>query len=110
MNCPTCNHELDDLATKLNVADRWWTIEDLLKGSKYTIDGVGEVEMVVPPAPAEYDSYGETFSEQIFMVIKVGDRHFKKEGFRSSYGGTSWYGPCREVHPEPKTVTVYDYV
>ncbi len=109
--CPTCGQSVEELATKLNLADKWWTIEDLAKGEGHFLWDLNlTVEMVVPPAEAEYDSYGETTGGSVFMVLKVDGRFFKKEGYRSSYGGTEWDGPCREVRAEPKTVVVFDYV
>lgn len=110
-NCPTCGQETDNLAPLLDHAADWYHLEDLQVGQKSRADDFdAQVEMVRPPEPAEYDSYGETTSERIYMIVKVGDRFFKKEGWRSSYGGTDWDGECREVQPEPKTVVVYDYI
>ncbi|OKI54555.1 hypothetical protein A6A27_32020 [Micromonospora sp. CB01531] len=67
------------------------------------------IEMVARPKEGEYDSYGEGVAEDVFMVVKLGDKHFRKNGWRSSYGGTDWDGECREVKPQPRTITVYDY-
>lgn len=111
MNCPTCGSDTDDIATKLQIADRWWTIEDIPKnGTHFVRDADVTVKMVVPPELPEYDSYGETISQEIFMVVEVNGRFFKKEGRSDSYGGRDWNGPCREVKAEPKTVVVFDYV
>lgn len=50
---------------------------------------------------------GEGDGEERFVVIKVGDRLFRYDGYYSSWSGTEWDDTLREV--EPFEVTVIQY-
>lgn len=55
----------------------------------------------------ESDPGGEGHGEYVFLVIKVGDQLFRKEGFYASHHGTDWDGDFSEVEPKEVTVTKY---
>lgn len=55
----------------------------------------------------ESDPGGEGHGEYVFLVIKVGDQLFRKEGFYASHHGTDWDGDFSEVEPKGVTVTKY---
>lgn len=56
----------------------------------------------------ESDTGGEGHGEYVYVIIKVGEQLFKKEGAYFSHYGTDWDGPFVEVEPVEKTVTVYE--
>lgn len=109
--CPTCNP--DDLASLVDKHVDWDDeVYFLGKGAVmyFDLDALGAVEIVVDVPGSTYDSYGGIVEEDVFVVVKVQDRLFKKEGCRDSYGSVKFVGDCREVKGQPKTVTVFDYV
>jgi hypothetical protein len=53
---------------------------------------------------------GEGQGEKRWVVVKIGDQLFKKDGYYASHYGTDWDGPFREVNQVEKTVTVYEPV
>lgn len=111
MNCPTCGQSTDGLSADIvNKLVDWDDFDYAPEGYSAFYEGVGTVEMEVGPKSKNYDSYGTVLEEDIFIVVKVADRLFKKEGTRSSYGSLYWDGDCREVAATPRTVTVFDYV
>lgn len=42
-----------------------------------------------------------------FVVVKVGDQYFQKEGTYSSWDGSGFYGECVEVEPYEVPLTFY---
>jgi hypothetical protein len=46
----------------------------------------------------------------VWIVIKVEGRHFRKTGYRQSHDGTYWDGAVTEVRPKQQTITVYDKI
>lgn len=50
---------------------------------------------------------GEGGGSDAYVVFKLGDRYFKKEGYYASHYGTDWDGRLYEVEPYEKTVTFY---
>jgi hypothetical protein len=67
-------------------------------------DGSGdtfELEVV------EAEPGGEGHGEEVWIVVKVGDQLFKKDGYYASHYGTDWDGSFREVKAQQKYVTVY---
>lgn len=48
--------------------------------------------------------------EDIYVVVKVGDQFFQKDGFYASHYGSDWDGEVTEVRPVEKTITVYEPV
>lgn len=107
--CPNCHQPwgYDSLAEQINDVLPWDTVDLYDKGRVVNFDGLS-VEIVEESADNPYNSYGTREEVDIFIIVKVDDRLFKKEGTRDSYGGTEW-GLCREVKPTPRTITVYDY-
>ena len=61
----------------------------------------------VPFEVTESDTGGEGHGEYVFIVIKVGDQLFRKEGYYASHYGTDWDGDFEEVETYEKTVTAY---
>lgn len=109
--CPTCGQSTDGLtAETVNRLVDWDDWDYSSKGDSNHYQGLGLVELMVEPQDKTYDSYGGVAEEDIFVVVKVQDRLFKKEGYRDSYSSIQWNGDCREVKAEPKTITVFDYV
>ena len=57
---------------------------------------------------AKHEESGNSgYGEAVWVVVKVGDQFFKKEGYTSSYDSDTFDGRCTEVFPHQKTVTVY---
>ena len=46
----------------------------------------------------------------IWVVIEIDGRYFKKTGYHQSHDGTYWDGAVTEVRPQEKTITVYERV
>jgi HNH endonuclease len=46
----------------------------------------------------------------IWLVIEIEDRYFKKTGYHQSHDGTYWDGSVTEVRPTQKTITVYNKI
>lgn len=73
------------------------------------VEGLGLVEVV------EHEG-GEGEGDHAHIVFRVaneaGDvvRHFKVDGYYSSYGGFDWDGDLYEATPEEKVITVYTRV
>lgn len=44
-----------------------------------------------------------------YIVVKVGEQYFRKNGYYASHDGSYWDGSFTEVHPREKTVTVWEY-
>ena len=111
MNCPTCGQSTDTISAEIvNKLVDWDDYDYAVKGDSTHYDGLGFVELTVEPKGKDYDSYGGILEEDVFVVVRIDDRLFKKEGTRSSYGSLYWDGECREVKAEPRIVTVFDYV
>lgn len=73
------------------------------------VDDLGTVTTIVRP---EY-SYGQADLERpveliILLVDESGERHFRKQGFYTSYDGYRWDGLFEEVEQVTKTVTVWE--
>lgn len=110
-NCPTCRQSLNGsfTAATVDLLVDWDEFDYLAKGDYQYVPMLGDV-VVMDIKTGEQDSYGYVIESEAYVVIKVGEQHFRKEGERSSYGGLEWNGECREVKGEPRTVTVYDFV
>lgn len=89
------------------------TLETLLKdsddfywgGLAYSGNGKRtiEVPVVVEVVDSDYGSEGD-WEKTVYVVIKVGDKYFKKTGYYASHAGTDWDGPVVEVKPVQRTV------
>lgn len=44
----------------------------------------------------------------IWAVIEIDGRFFKKTGYHASHDGTYWDGSVTEVLPKQKTITIYE--
>lgn len=77
-----------------------WHSFEYLKDDEGNIEGFGKAEFV--------ESYGgEGMGDERWIVFKVGDRMFRKNGYYSSWDGSSWDGELEEVEPREVTVTQY---
>lgn len=112
MNCPTCGwfgYEPDDVLRALKAFD-WDEFRWSPEGDTAYVRDLGVVTVVAAIQPQDYDSYGGSIEDEPFVVIRVPDgRLFKREAYRDSYSGLDWKTDIREVKPQPRTVTVYDY-
>lgn len=105
MNCPTCGQpaELNAAIVDANVDWDWlWDSE----GRDFP--GVGEVTVKNQQDPVT-DSYGYVDDGDIHIVVEVAGRFFQKDGTYQSWSGRQWDGKCREVKPQAKQVTVYEF-
>lgn len=66
------------------------------------INGVG-----YPVEVVETDPGGEGHGESVYVIVKVGDQTFKKEGYYASHYGTDWDGDFFEVESREITVTKF---
>jgi hypothetical protein len=46
----------------------------------------------------------------VWIVIEIGLRYFKKTGYHQSHSGTYWDGSVTEVRPVREVITVYDKI
>lgn len=110
MNCPTCGQSVDNnLIGTLRILD--W--DDLLwNGVGHTEwnESLSDYVTVTAVKEADVDSYGYVNDENVWLILKVGDRHLKREATESSYGGRTWDAEIREVKSKPRTITVFDYL
>jgi hypothetical protein len=91
--------EIDSAVTE----DGLWDELDYVKTAPVTLRGEDvQVKFVAG------ETGGEGSAEDIWLVIKVGDQYFRKEGWYYSHDASHWDGDLREVHPEEKTITVYE--
>lgn len=51
---------------------------------------------------------GLDLGSEAWMVIRIGDQLFRKEGYYASHYGYDWDGTFEEVEAKPKTITVYE--
>lgn len=58
------------------------------------------------------DFGGEGMGDSVYVIFKIGDQFFKKDGYYSSWNGTDWDEgePLHEVAPAQEMVTVYKAV
>lgn len=115
MRCPKCSHEFEPDLTDAEVeslsakqiealieADEnssWWELHD---GDAVRIDGLGPVKHV-----AKHGG-NEGSGEEMWFVIRIGSRLFKKSGYHASWDGSNWDGPFEEVRERERMQTVYE--
>ena len=46
--------------------------------------------------------------DSIWVVLRIGDQLFKKEGYYASHYGSDWDGDLTEVHEVQRLVTFYE--
>ena len=66
-----------------------------------------EGPVLVTVAAKHEENENSGYGEAIWIVVKVGDQFFEKEGYTSSYDLDTFDGQCTEVFPHQKTVTYY---
>jgi hypothetical protein len=65
--------------------------------------GTYDVEVVDTKPGSEGD-----WQTDVYVVLKVDYRYFRKNGYYASHDGTYWDGIFEEVKPHEKSVTVWD--
>lgn len=107
-NCPTCSQPVgSDIPATLNAFFDWDSAYWNGVGYGEFIFHLDDLVEVTAVQEGSVDSYGFVEDAEIFVVVKVGGRHFKKEGVIDSYSGREWRGPVREVFPKTRTITEY---
>lgn len=94
----------EDAALILEKPDRgfwglngWEDFEETSEAKTLRIVGVDGLVYCV-------ESYGgEGQGDERWLVLKVGDRHFRKNGWYASHYGSSWEGDFEEVNSRPVT-------
>lgn len=90
--------------------DGWDELEYALKG-RYGHTKLTSIILRGEPAPIEYvaDFGGQGQGDDLWLVIKVGDQLFRKEGYYASDYGSNWGdGDFSEVHAVVREVTFYE--
>ena len=98
--------KLTDLNEAIERQGAWSEIGWMDKGEKFAIildDQAVLVEKI------DNSRLGEGATD-IWVVIKIGDRLFKKTGYHRSHDGTYWDGSVTEVRARETTITVYDKI
>ena len=118
MKCLSCNHEFEPVST-LTVAE----IEKILDAWVETHDSWNEVGERPYSAPkdqvgefipmlgqvVQVDSGGGTDQgSYAYVVLKIGDKLYRKSGSYASHDGFYWDGDFREVVAKEKLITVYE--
>jgi hypothetical protein len=100
---PTTPEEFnrEDVATQL--AEGFYEAYDFPKEG-VELPGLGTATLV--------DSYGgEGLGEELWIIVKIGDQHYKFDHFYSSYDGTEpWHGNCTIFPVVGKEVIVTKWV
>ena len=65
------------------------------------------IDLSVGTAYRVQDFGGEGLGNELWVVFKIGDRHFRKQGSYDSWEGGEWDGLLQEVEPFEKTVIDY---
>jgi hypothetical protein len=85
------------------VGDGWyavyWGETKVLEAPFGTIEAVTQKKF-------EFNPY-ETDGSPIFIIVRVGDQYFQKEGVHASWVGTDFDGECVEVEPVEVPLTFY---
>jgi hypothetical protein len=80
-------------------------IYEFIKGEEETVEvpGLGKLEYVE-------DYGGEGSGDDYWVVFKIGDQFFRKDGWYASYDGGELDGELYEVKPTKVSVTEYQKV
>lgn len=82
--------------------DEWFAFAE---GGKYGLDTLSTPLGQVNRVDSGPDDPGD--GKAIWVVVRVGNRHFRKSGYYSSWDSSSYDGELEEVEPYEKTVTDY---
>lgn len=109
MKCPNCSHEffeadalsMDEVRRCIEADEdaNWYEIRD---GDCKYIEDLGPIERVASQGG------GEGSGSEMWVVVKIGSRLFKKSGYYASWDGDNWDGPFEEVRPRERMVTFYE--
>lgn len=93
-------------------ADGWFELKYKLKG-QYLGEGESQLTHFTirgEQVPVEFVANfgGEGQGDDLWIVFKVGDQLFRKDGYYASYGESDYDGDLREVRAVVKAVTVYE--
>jgi hypothetical protein len=81
--------------------DHDWNWDALHAGEDIEVPGLGTVVSVEQHG-------GEGEGDQYWVVVRIGDRYFRKPGWYASHDGGYLDGDLYEVTPETRTVVVYE--
>lgn len=85
----------DELESEEHV---WW---GEFSGRGTDVEGLGAV--------TEVDSGGGMDEgSNLFTVLEIGTRFFRKSGYYASHDGSYWDGSFKQVRPREKLITVYE--
>lgn len=74
------------------------------------LPGVGDVFLVEAGNNSNVDSYGYDQGGEAWIIFKVGDQTFRKNGYTSSYGGAEYDGALFPVKRHEETIVVKSWV
>ena len=104
--CETCGLD-DSLAVEQLVRQlKSWSVWQDAKVIPDPQPGV--VAKVFQDIDMEADSYGDYVSGEVYMIFKVGDKFYRKNGTVDSYGGITWGGSFREAKQKKVEVVRYE--
>lgn len=95
-----------EIENAMNDADGWSEFHYLSNGALESMELRGE--HVDAEKVASYG--GEGYGDEIWVVLKVGDQLFRKEGFYASDYGSDWDGDCYEVRAVERPTTYYEAI
>lgn len=111
--CRSCGTQLSEylleLEENLTRAHYWWNYGREQSGTVIAVEGVGDVMVVAANLGNDYPEDKGNFERVAFVVLKIGDKYYRKNASVDSYGGVEWNLAFNEVKPVKKEVTVYDY-
>lgn len=106
--CPTCGQETGLTAALVDKQVDWDELDYKDLGSEVYNSDLSKYVELVDRFMGTTDSYGYVDDSEAYLVVRIGDRNFRKAGTASSYSGVFWDGECREVKGKRKVV--YEYV
>lgn len=89
----------------------WDAAEDSIDRGSRVIDGFEVIDFFFDPVSDDnyYGEFSQGHEGKLYMVLKKGDRFFRKEGRGDSYGHHYWTGNLKEVYPKRVERVVYEY-
>lgn len=92
--------DVKEIKTALENHGDWW---DLAEGGRtVNVEGLGDVKTVI--------GYTREVGEDVYIVLEIGGRYFRKEGYHVSHDGTYWDGDFYEATPTEKVVIQWNPV
>lgn len=100
------SYDSDDVETAME-RQSWHEVAGMDKGEPFALLLDGEAVLAVK---SDNSKLGEGAGSDVWIVIEINGRFFKKSGYHESHYGTDWDGTLDEVKPREATVTVYDNI